>query len=111
MATLYRQRRPQNAWSYESIFELDMERGASVIASTLSDESRQKAITETFADLERFHRRVHLDIFAELLVHRLSERGDRAGAAAVHQRYLRDSDAGKVSGPVMDVEGLPSSPP
>lgn len=86
MPTANHQRPRHDVLRFRQVFELELARGASVIASTLTDESRQNAITEIFEDVEQAHGETHVDIFGDLLAYRLSERGDPVGSSAVRRR-------------------------
>lgn len=86
MPTANHQRPRHDVRRFQQIFELELARGASVIASTLTDESRQNAITEIFEDVVQAYGETHVDIFGDLLAYRLSERGDPIGSAAVRRR-------------------------
>lgn len=83
MPTANRQRTHHDVRRIQPIFELELARGASVIASTLTDESRQNAIAENFEEVVQAYGETHLNVFGELLTYRLSERGDTIGSAAV----------------------------
>lgn len=90
MPTANRQRTRHDVRRFQPIFELELARGASVIAGTLTDESRQKAITEIFEDVVQAYGERHLNVFGELLAYPLSERGDSRGSAAVFRRIPRE---------------------
>lgn len=90
MPTANRQRTRHDVRRFQPIFELELARGASVIASTLTDERRQKAIAEIFEDVVQAYGETHLHVFGELLAYHLSERGDTIGSAAVFRRIPRE---------------------
>jgi hypothetical protein len=90
MPTTNRQRTHHDVRRFQPIFELELARGVSVIASTLTDESRQKAIAEIFEEVVQAYGETHLNVFGELLAYRLSEGGDTMGSAAEFRRIHRE---------------------
>jgi hypothetical protein len=83
MPTANRQRSRHDVRRFQPIFELELARGASVIA-------RQKAITEIFEDVVQAYEETHLNVFGKLLAYRLSDLGDTVGSSAVFRRLPRE---------------------
>ncbi|WP_206171208.1 hypothetical protein [Trinickia terrae] len=64
-------------------YELDLARGASHLASTLSYATLESAIAETVGEFLNLHGGEHLPVFLELLARRLSERKKPEAASAL----------------------------
>ncbi|WP_207004816.1 hypothetical protein [Trinickia mobilis] len=70
-------------------YELELARGASHLASTMSYATLEAAMVETVADFVKLHGDDDLPVFLELLSRRLSERKKPEAASAI--RILKDS--------------------
>jgi len=68
---------------YRSIYVLELARGSSYIASTLSPESLHAAIAEVLRDFTLQYGDDAFQLFRELLAENLEDRGNRAAAQAV----------------------------
>ncbi|MGV2289735.1 hypothetical protein AAHK20_13575 [Trinickia sp. YCB016] len=70
-------------------YELELSRGASHLASTMSYATLEAAMVETVAEFVKQHGDDDLSVFLELLSRRLSERKKPEAASAI--RILKDS--------------------
>ena len=77
--------RDLDAFRYEAVYLLELARGSSHIASTLSAPSMSKAVSEVMNDFIAQRGREALEIFRELLATRLQKRDCAAGAEMVRR--------------------------
>ncbi|MCC8391518.1 hypothetical protein LJ656_02875 [Paraburkholderia sp. MMS20-SJTR3] len=68
---------------YRSIYRLELARGSSYIASTLSPESLRSAIAEVLDEFSRQYGQDKLPVFRELLAENLEDRANGNAAHAV----------------------------
>ncbi|NML31187.1 hypothetical protein [Paraburkholderia antibiotica] len=68
---------------YRSIYRLELARGSSYIASTLSPESLRAAIAEVLREFGRQYGEDKLPVFRDLLAESLEDRDDANAARAV----------------------------
>ncbi|MBN3847266.1 MULTISPECIES: hypothetical protein [Burkholderiaceae] len=71
------------------LYLLELARGSSYVASTLTPESQHAAIAEVLREFSQQHDADKLPMFRELLAERLQERGDLDAAQAVLSFRLR----------------------
>ncbi|CAB3800909.1 hypothetical protein LMG28688_05273 [Paraburkholderia caffeinitolerans] len=79
------QKKPRHGgwYHYESVWVLELARGASHIASVLSAETLDAAVHEVMQEFAAAQGSAELDAFCWLLAERLEKRGCAAGAARV----------------------------
>lgn len=80
--------RSEEARSYRCAFAVELARGASHIASTLSPATRESAVADVMDDFAGIHGEDMLPIFCKLLAESLRGRQDTQGALAV-QHFLK----------------------
>lgn len=75
--------RTEEARPYKSVFAIELARGASYIASTISPLTRQSAVADVMDEFACIHGGELLPKFCKLLAESLELRGDTEGALVV----------------------------